>query len=57
MIKKYYLKKLRKKIWHLPMEIPDKYYGNKKLDYFMDGAISARKQILQAIEKELYERS
>lgn len=52
MIKKYYLKKLRKKIWHLPMEIPDKYYGNKKLDYFMDGAISARKQILQAIEKE-----
>ena len=53
MIKKYYLKKLRKKIWHLSMDIPDKYYGDKELNYFMNGVVSAKKQILQVIEKEL----
>lgn len=53
MIKKYYLKKLRKKIFHMPLDIPDKYFGDKKLDYFMDGAVSARKQVLAVIAKEL----
>ena len=53
MLKKYYLKKLRKKIFHMSLDIPDKYFGGKELDHFMDGAISARKQILEVIEKEL----
>lgn len=37
----------------MPLDIPNKIFGGKELDHFMDGAISARKQILQAIEKEL----
>lgn len=37
----------------MPLDIPNKYFGDKKLDYFMDGAINARKQILETIEKEL----
>ena len=53
MLKKYYIRKLRKKIFHMPLDIPDRVFGGRELDYFMDGALSARKQILQIIEKEL----
>ena len=53
MIKKYYIRKLRKKIFHLSLDIPDRYFGRKELDNFMDGAVSARKQILELINEEL----
>lgn len=52
-MRKYYLRKLRKKIFHIPMDIPNKYLGRKELDNFMEGAVSARKQILAVIDEEL----